>query len=163
MWAICKVFTESATILLLFFMFLVFWLWGMWDLGSPTRDGTFMPWVGRQTLNHWTTREVPTRTFFRKWLIPPMFPEHVLCARAMLKGQASLCPGKSHTPPFTDYPAQCTYLLQSESFMHLKLYKHLGGLWIHWVPPQTTNFSFRRSLRVSPALKMYVKGKCFSY
>ena len=162
MWAICKVFTESATILLLFFMFLVFWWWGMWDLGSrPGMNLHALRWEANSyPLDH---QGSSNRTFFRKWLIPPTFPEHVLCARAMLKGQASLCPGKSHTPPFTDYPAQCTYLLQSESFMHLKLYKHLGGLWIHWVPPQTTNFSFRWSLRVSPALKMYVKGKCFSY
>ena len=28
-------------------------------LGSLTRDGTHVPCIGRQILNHWTTREVP--------------------------------------------------------------------------------------------------------
>ena len=30
-------------------------------VGSPrTRDGTQVPWISRQILNHWTTREVPS-------------------------------------------------------------------------------------------------------
>ena len=32
---------------------------GMWDLVSPARDQTHIPWTGRGILNHWTTREVP--------------------------------------------------------------------------------------------------------
>ena len=33
---------------------------GMWDLSSLTRDQTRVPpCIGRQILNHWTTREVP--------------------------------------------------------------------------------------------------------
>ena len=32
---------------------------GMWDFSSPTRDGTRTPCFGRQSPNHWTTREVP--------------------------------------------------------------------------------------------------------
>ena len=31
----------------------------MWDLSSLTRDGTCTLCIGRQSLNHWTTREVP--------------------------------------------------------------------------------------------------------
>ena len=31
----------------------------MWDLSSPTRDRTHVPCIGRQILDHWTTREVP--------------------------------------------------------------------------------------------------------
>ena len=31
----------------------------MWDLISPTRDQTYIPCIGRQILNHWTTRKVP--------------------------------------------------------------------------------------------------------
>ena len=42
MWTIFKVFIESVTILLLFYV-LVFWLQGMWDLSSPTRDQTHTP------------------------------------------------------------------------------------------------------------------------
>ena len=34
-----------------------FWLRGMWDLSSPTRDWTRTPCIGRQSLNHWTARE----------------------------------------------------------------------------------------------------------
>ena len=53
-----KVFIEFVTILLLFYV-LVFWLRGMWDLSSPTLGRTRTPCIGRQSLNHWTTREVP--------------------------------------------------------------------------------------------------------
>ena len=31
----------------------------MWDLSSPTRDWTYVPCIGKQILNHWTTRDVP--------------------------------------------------------------------------------------------------------
>ena len=53
-----KVFIEFVTILLLLYV-LFFWLQGMWDLGSLSRDRTCTPCVGRQCLNHWTTREIP--------------------------------------------------------------------------------------------------------
>ena len=32
----------------------------MWDLSSPTRDQTCVLCIGRQILNYWVTREVPT-------------------------------------------------------------------------------------------------------
>ena len=32
---------------------------GLWDLSSPTRDQTLIPWIRRQIFNHWTIREVP--------------------------------------------------------------------------------------------------------
>ena len=60
MWAIFNVFTEFVTILLLFYV-LVFWPRGMWDLSSTTRDRTRTPCIGRRSLNHWTTREVPRK------------------------------------------------------------------------------------------------------
>ena len=31
----------------------------MWDLSSPARDRTHTPCIGKQSLNHWTTSEVP--------------------------------------------------------------------------------------------------------
>ena len=58
MWTIFKVFIAFVTKLLLFYV-LGFWPWGMWSLSSPTRDRTRTPCIGRQSLNHWTTREVP--------------------------------------------------------------------------------------------------------
>ena len=53
-----KIFIEFVTILLLFYV-LVFWPQGIWDPSSLTRDRTHTPCIGRQRLNHWTTREVP--------------------------------------------------------------------------------------------------------
>ena len=38
----------------------------MWDLSSLTRDQTHVPCIGRQIPNHWTTREVPKFTPFRR-------------------------------------------------------------------------------------------------
>ena len=50
-----KAFIEFVTILLLFW----FLPWDMWEVSFPTRDWTLTPWIGRQSLNHWTTREAP--------------------------------------------------------------------------------------------------------
>ena len=58
MWDIFKVFIEFFTILLLLYV-LVFWPWGMWDLSAPTSDQIHTAYIGRQSLNHWTAREVP--------------------------------------------------------------------------------------------------------
>ena len=58
MWTIFKVFIELITTLLPISV-LVIWLQGMWDLSSLTRDQTCTPCTGRQSLNHWTTREAP--------------------------------------------------------------------------------------------------------
>ena len=41
------------------FYVLVVWLGGMWDLSSITRDITCTPCLGKQSCNHWTTREIP--------------------------------------------------------------------------------------------------------
>ena len=32
---------------------------GIWDLSALTRDWTCVPWIGKQVLNHWTTKEAP--------------------------------------------------------------------------------------------------------
>ena len=45
-------------------MFWSFWPRGMWHLSSLTRDQTHNPCTGRQSLNHWTTREVPVGLCF---------------------------------------------------------------------------------------------------
>ena len=36
----------------------------LWDLSALTRDWTHTPCVERQSINHWTTREVPKIQFF---------------------------------------------------------------------------------------------------
>ena len=35
----------------------------MWDLSSPTRDQTLVPYIANQILNHWATRKVPNGLF----------------------------------------------------------------------------------------------------
>ena len=75
MWTIFKVFIEFVTILLLFYV-LVFWLRGVWDLNSPTRDRTHTPCTGRRSLNHWTTKVVPMFLLFIQCLIE-VIPELV--------------------------------------------------------------------------------------
>ena len=56
------VFIEFVVVLLLLYV-LGFWLQGIWDLGSLTRELTHIPNIGRQSLNHWTAREVPKFVF----------------------------------------------------------------------------------------------------
>ena len=36
----------------------------MWDLSSPTRDQTCIPWIERLSLNHWTAKKVPAFSFW---------------------------------------------------------------------------------------------------
>ena len=48
-----EVFIGFVTILLLFCV-LIFWLKGVWGLGSLTRDQICSPGIGRQSLSHWT-------------------------------------------------------------------------------------------------------------
>ena len=57
-----KAFTEFVTIFLQLYV-LDFWQHGLWNVSSPTRDSTCTPWIGRQSLNHWITREAPNLTF----------------------------------------------------------------------------------------------------
>ena len=58
---------EAPVTTLLLFHVLAFWLWGMWDLRPLTRDWTYTPCVGRQSLNHWTSREVLVCIFERNF------------------------------------------------------------------------------------------------
>ena len=58
MLTIFKVFTELFTILLLFSV-LIFWPQVMWDLHSPNKALTSSPFIGRQSLNHWTSGKIP--------------------------------------------------------------------------------------------------------
>ena len=54
-----EVFIEFVTILFLFYV-LVTWLWGLWDITSSlTRNWTWTRCLEKESLNHWTTREVP--------------------------------------------------------------------------------------------------------
>ena len=71
-----KIFIECVTILLLFYV-LVFWLWGMWNLSSPTSDQTQASCSGRPSLKHWTTRKFTICLFyFRDY--PPIIVIYLL-------------------------------------------------------------------------------------
>ena len=50
---------------------LVFGLQGLCALTSPTREWTHAPWVARQSLKHWTTREVLIDDISALWIGPP--------------------------------------------------------------------------------------------
>ena len=59
---------------------------GMWDLSSPTRNWTCIPYIGRQICNHWTKiSEVPLRLSL-EWSLPLLSP----LAVAILYSQ--ICP-----------------------------------------------------------------------
>ena len=78
MWTIFKVFIESVMIFLLFHV-LVFWSWSLCDLSFLTRDQTYSLYAGRQTHNHWTTREDPAMPFLdSNTLIGSPFPALLL-------------------------------------------------------------------------------------
>ena len=55
---LCPVQTSEGTFFLSFF-----WLQGMWDLRSSSRDQISTPCMEAQRPNHWATREVPEGTF----------------------------------------------------------------------------------------------------
>ena len=61
MWMTFKVFIEFVTIWLLFYILEV-----TWDLSSSTMDRIRNLCPGRESPNHWTTREVPLFNFLYK-------------------------------------------------------------------------------------------------
>ena len=63
---IFKVCIEFGTTLLLFFFF---WPQVMWNLSSPTRNQTCTLCIGRWSLDHWTSKEVPGLTFIISFLL----------------------------------------------------------------------------------------------
>ena len=61
------------------FMFWVFWSWSLCNLSFLTRDQTYSLYTGRQTHNHWTTREDPAMPFLdSNTLIGSPFPALLL-------------------------------------------------------------------------------------
>ena len=74
--------------MLLLFWVLIFWPRGMWELSSPTRDGTSTPCIGKQNLNHWTSREVPPRTILFRLIFSSWNLEIVAASRAGMRSKA---------------------------------------------------------------------------
>ena len=64
LWIILKSLLNLLHHCFCFLCFSFFWPWGMWVFSSLTRDWTHTPCVGRWSLNHWTTRDVPQNSLF---------------------------------------------------------------------------------------------------
>ena len=86
MWTVFKVFIEFFTILLLLhflkilLLLLLFFFAktsAMWDLSSSTRDQSLISCIGRQSLNHWMAREVPTSIL--RWNNIPLYVSTTFC------------------------------------------------------------------------------------
>ena len=74
----CEPFLKSLLNLLQYasaLCFVFFWPRCMWDFNSLTRGQTHTPCIGRQSLNHWTTREVPLRLVLKR-LFSPWISDH---------------------------------------------------------------------------------------
>ena len=78
---------------------------GVWDLGFPTRDWTLYPYVGKHSLNLWTTAEVPERVLMcnekNSWLIKLLWETNDKCVRTYVQciywhPTPVLLPRKSH-------------------------------------------------------------------
>ena len=87
MWTIFKVFIELVTVLLLFYV-LVLWTKICGNISTSTRDWIFTPYLGRQSLNHWTARKVHFNVapkwcfFFKKNLLErSLFMSFLLLSR----------------------------------------------------------------------------------
>ena len=74
-------------------MFWYFWPWGMWDLNCLTRDWTLTLYIGRQSLSHRITRDIPNTDiiFFFHWF----FWRFLECRKRVCKrrgqGEAGSC------------------------------------------------------------------------
>ena len=60
---IFKDFIDFVTILLLFYVLAFGHKTCLWDFSSPPREWSCTPCAGRQSCNHWSTREVPLCQF----------------------------------------------------------------------------------------------------
>ena len=70
----------------------------MWYLSSPTRDRTCAPCIGRQSLKHGTTREIPVLPIFLNWALLPQF----FSLKAILKPHPDCY---RDCPPFYSFPS----------------------------------------------------------
>ena len=95
MWTILKVFIEFLTASFLFYVSL-FWPQGMWDFSSLTKDWTCTPYIGRQSLNHWTASKVPRiKIKLSLWLRGKELASARKCNRGWRPGCTCPCPFQS--------------------------------------------------------------------
>ena len=132
MWTIKKNFVEFVTVLLLFYV-LVFWLWGMLDLNSLTRDWTGTPCIGRQSFNRWITREVCIFLFLISLSMIISRSIYVAATAKSFQSCPTLCDPRDGSPPGSPIP----WILQART--------------LEWV-----------AISFSSAWKWKVKGKLLS-
>jgi len=85
---------------------------GIWDLSSPTRDQTHVPWIRTWILDHWTIREVPS--------IHLLADIWVFLLLLLLQSCPTLCDPIDRSPPDSPIPGilqartgvGCHFLLQ---------------------------------------------------
>ena len=69
MWTIFKVLLLNLLQYCFCCLCSIFWLWVTWNLSSLTRDWTCTSCIGRQSLNHWTTKEVSLVFLLMCWFL----------------------------------------------------------------------------------------------
>ena len=98
MWTIFKVFIKFVTILLLLLMFCFFGPEASGILSFLIRDRARTPFIGRQSLNHWTTRKA-LKLHFKRFTLVAVAEEvgetsyHLIfsvCVWGCLKGSSAL-------------------------------------------------------------------------
>ena len=128
-----------------------------WDLSSPTRDRawTWAPCIGRWSLNHWTTREVPRLSHLSRCVWFPVYPS------TALNRQKAARPRVGRDPGF-----QLWHLRQSR---HISAHTSTPGVWGHLIPSSQSLWllvkpllpsryhllAFRNSLVLQPSLLLY--------
>lgn len=55
---------ESSQVVYFFWFVFLAMPHGLWDLNSPTKDGTRAPALELHSLNHWIAREAPDGVYF---------------------------------------------------------------------------------------------------
>ena len=82
----CGPFLKSLLNLLQYCFLFLFWFWGheTWDPSSPNSDQTCIPFNRRQSLNHWTTREVPA---YNTYVVSSDYFVVIVVAFFLLKGR----------------------------------------------------------------------------
>ena len=143
----------------------MFWPQGRWGLSSPTRDWTGTPCVGRRSLNHWRTRQVPGVHHFvgistsstQKWTASATFSVFI-SSDCMYQSVQSLSRVRLFVTPWIAALQACLSITNSRS--SLKLMSIESGmpssylilchplLLLPLIPPSIRVFSNESTLRI---------------
>ena len=146
MWTVLKVFTESVTILLLFYVSVV-WPQSLWDVSPATKDWIQASCVGKQSPNHWTAREVTRAICSSKRVVScrhTRLHEFSHCASTLPASRwppASLKSSRYLTPP---KPRLQKWFLWLQSLLLLYILKRRSSKYLPvreplWSPAETVS------------------------